>query len=229
MFNKLSILIPYQPDNGPRDVNLKWIQKYYRLVMPGVEICIGKSTEKLFNRSHAVNSAAKKATRDIFVIADGDIFYDPAMLTDSLKCLKKASWIIPFLTIVKLSESNTKKLLQTTPSWPTKAEITDFQTIRPSKNSYLGHLNIISRQNFMAVRGFDERFAGWGGEDDAFACAVNTLCGKFTRLNHTVYHLWHPHVGYQKNPNADNNRSLRKLYYKADGNKEKMKELLVKK
>ncbi|QCK82219.1 hypothetical protein E5Z46_08125 [Geobacillus kaustophilus NBRC 102445] len=51
----------------------------------------------------------------------------------------------------------------------------------------------------MAVGGFDERFSAWGGEDDAFSSAVNTLCGHYKRLEHTIYHLWHPVVGYENN------------------------------
>ncbi|MCP1490237.1 galactosyltransferase-related protein [Peribacillus frigoritolerans] len=226
MLENLSILIPYQSDNGVRDINFKWIKEFYNTVIPEAEICIGFSTGKLFNRSQAINLSAKQATRDIFVIADGDIFYDPAIITDSIKHLKKETWIIPFRKIKRISKNNTKKLMKTDPTWPLKCEVTDFETIHTSKSNYLGGLNIITRDKFMTVNGFDERFVGWGGEDDAFSCAVNTICGNYKRLDHTLYHLWHPKVGYKRNPNAANNLKLRELYYQARRNKEKMKKII---
>lgn len=226
LFRNVSILIPYQADNGVRDKNLKWIKKFYKKNFPKIEICIGISTGEIFNRSQAINLAARQATRDIFVIADGDIFYDPAIIIDSITHLKNDTWIIPFQKIIRISKHNTKRLRKCKPFWPLECEVTDFETIHTSKSNYLGGINIISRNKFMTVGGFDERFVGWGGEDDAFTCAVNTLCGYYTRLDHTIYHLWHPRVGYKRNPNRANNLNLRELYYQANEDKEKMMKLI---
>ena len=73
---KVSIIIPFQTDHGPREGAFKWIKRYYAAVMPEAELCVGTFDGEI-NKSKAVNLAAKKATRDIFVIADADVVYDP--------------------------------------------------------------------------------------------------------------------------------------------------------
>ncbi|MFK4998906.1 galactosyltransferase-related protein [Bacillus sp. N9] len=64
----------------------------------------------------------------------------------------------------------------------------------------MGGINVVPRKHFETVGGFDERFVGWGGEDDAFAASLNTLCGYVKRLDATIYHLWHKrnHLGITK-------------------------------
>src|SRR5690606_25665371 len=63
----------------------------------------------------------------------------------------------------------------------------------------------------------DQRFDGWGGEENAWGWALTTLHGEVPRLEGTGYHLWHPpqprvsrHVG---NPA---NHALRDRYRKAN-------------
>ncbi|MBP1930897.1 glycosyltransferase family 2 protein [Ammoniphilus resinae] len=226
MFENVSFLFPYKPDRGIRDTNFKWIKKFYKKTYPKAEICVGINNEKLFNRSQAINLAAKQATREIFVIVDADIFCDPSVLKESIKLLKKAPWVIPYRYIIRIAEENSRKLLKTAPGWP--LEITDFEKIDTTKYTFdwVGHINIIPRKYFMAVGGFDERFCGWGGEDDAFSCAVNTLCGPYKRLEHSIHHLWHPVVGYENNPNGDTNKKLREFYYQANNDKVKMKRVI---
>ncbi|WJQ07971.1 hypothetical protein QT235_04925 [Geobacillus stearothermophilus] len=104
MFERISILIPYKPDNGIRDINFNWIKTFYEMMIPEVEICVGVSADEPFNRARAINLAAKQATRDIFVIVEGDIFCDPEVMRD-------APWVIPFRKIVGISEENSKHLV----------------------------------------------------------------------------------------------------------------------
>lgn len=54
----------------------------------------------------------------------------------------------------------------------------------------------ISRDDFERVNGFDERFCGWGCEDDDFGRRLRTAGGRLDSVLHRtcVYHLWHPPV-----------------------------------
>ncbi|MEH7384970.1 galactosyltransferase-related protein [Bacillus sp. JJ1521] len=224
MYKDVSLLIPFKSDGSVRDANFNWIRKYYNNLCPKVEICIGINTENPFNRSKAINIAAKQATRDIFVIVDADIFCDPDSIIDSISYLNKYRMVIPYKNLIRISEGDTNELVQTNPTWPLKKELT--RTDHVYTEDYSGGIMIISRSAFMRIGGFDERFVGWGGEDDAFYLAFNTICGQFKRLNHTIYHLWHQPLGYHLNPNGTNNLKLRDIYCKAFKDKKKMKRVL---
>ncbi|WP_175384484.1 galactosyltransferase-related protein [Bacillus sp. FJAT-27225] len=161
---------------------------FYETMMPEAEICIGKHEGHPFSKSKAVNDAARKATRDVFVIADTDIIYDPKIIIKSIKLLDHHAIVVPVLRRKLLTESSTKDLLKTTPSWPLKGE---YEAAKKEKVTN-GLLNVLRRRDFEKVGGFDERFEGWGAEDGAFVKSVRYTCGKKAQLKYSAIHLWHP-------------------------------------
>jgi glycosyltransferase involved in cell wall biosynthesis len=143
---------------------------------------------KPFSKSKAVNHAASQATRDIFVIADSDIILDPSLIFQSIKLLETYPWVIPYRRVYNLDTASTQELLKHESGWPIPFVYTGKQ--RPQMG--WGGINILQRHQFERVGGFDERFRGWGGEDDAFAFSLNHLYGQPHRLDATIFHLWHP-------------------------------------
>lgn len=229
MLNRVSVLIPYKPDNGIRDKTFKWVKSFYNNTMPEVEWCVGKTLSTPFNRAEAINLAAKQATRDIFVIADSDIIIDPKIIKQSILMLNEHAWIIPYSKCLDLSESSTERLLEQLPEWPLPGNIDVDDRFKDRKYNPVGGVIVVGRKNFNRVKGFDERFVGWGGEDDAFSYAMDTLCGTYKRIDDSsIYHLWHPKVGPEGNYNFENNRKLRSLYKQSKGNPEEMDELINK-
>ncbi|MFC0470708.1 galactosyltransferase-related protein [Halalkalibacter kiskunsagensis] len=231
----VSVLFPYKPDYGHRDRLFKWVLKYYKEVFPEVEICIGECKNDIFSRAEAVNNAAHKATKEIFVIADCDIFYDRNVLKKSIQQLDNFAWVVPYERIHYLSKDCTEQIIQQKPEWPTvplKGDIvkaTEGQYI--SGYVYIGGVNIVPRKYFSYIGGFDERFRGWGGEDDAFNAAMNTLCGHYGRLDLDIYHLWHPpapgsHESNNSHSNFKENTKLKKRYTSASGNKDAMIQIV---
>ncbi|WP_282171260.1 galactosyltransferase-related protein [Cytobacillus firmus] len=225
MFKDVSILIPYKPDNGPRDAAFKWIKLYLMNMMPNAEICLGSCDTKLFSRSEAINEAAKKATRDIYVISDADFFYDPKIITRGIDLLKEHAWIIPYNRIHYIQPGSTKKIIESNPIWPLSVKVESHLENREK----VGGLNIIPRKYFEEVGGFDERFIGWGLEDRAFANTVNTICGNFARMDAEVFHLWHSTQNVENNPNYHDSRLLFQRYLQATGDKEKMRKVIQEK
>ncbi|MBN1853540.1 MAG: glycosyltransferase [Pirellulales bacterium] len=64
----------------------------------------------------------------------------------------------------------------------------------PGKPKLAGGNIGIWRSDFTRVNGYDERFIGWGGEDDDLRrrlAATGIRIGSILRWTHT-YHLWHP-------------------------------------
>ena len=91
---------------------------------------------------------------------------------------------------------------------------------------WTGKLNIMPRESYKKIGGLDERFSGWGGEDTAFAVAMNTLYGPYKRLDFSIYHLWHPRIGPKGNPHMENNMRLVELYKRNSRSKQDMRTLL---
>lgn len=227
MLENVSIIIPFQTDNGPRAEAFKWIKQYYERVMPGAELCVGIIDDPVVNKSKAVNTAAKKATRDIFVIADADVVYGPELIVEAIKELNHSPWVIPFTEIYDIEKEGTKQLITTIPSWPMGINAKKFTKANWLYKGFAGKLIVIRKEHFEAVGGFDERFLGWGGEDDAFSLSVETLCGPATKVNGAIYHVWHPASNYRTNPYGNSNSKLLDRYKRANGNKEKMRELIA--
>ncbi|WP_051633787.1 glycosyltransferase family 2 protein [Bacillus sp. UNC41MFS5] len=226
MFENVSIIIPFQTDNGPREAAFKWLVKYYSIVMPKAEIVIGTINENDVNKAKAVNMAAKKATRDIFVILDADIVVTREIIEESIKLLDKAAWVVPFTKIYDVPYELTRNLLKTEPTGPIDINKEKCNKVNWLYNGFAGKINIIPRKNFEAVGGFDERFIGWGGEDDAFSHAVNTICGYFVNYKGSIFHLWHPSSSYHSNPNSKANIALLNRYIEASGNKEETMRII---
>ncbi|MFK9094063.1 galactosyltransferase-related protein [Bacillus salipaludis] len=218
MFENVSIIIPFQTDHGPREEAFEWLKRYYAAVMPDAELCLGLYSGNEINKSKAVNQAAKRATKDIFVIADADVVYDPTLIKKAIELLKEAAWVVPFTEIYDIPKQETKYLLRKQPSWPLRVNIEDCVKAEWLYEGFAGKINVIPRVHFEAVGGFDERFIGWGGEDDAFSHAVNTLCGKFVNIEAKVFHLWHPPAYSDTNPYSEPNKKLLNRYLSASGN-----------
>jgi glycosyltransferase involved in cell wall biosynthesis len=64
----------------------------------------------------------------------------------------------------------------------------------PTKPAFRSTDFSLARSDFERCNGFDERFRGWGGEDDDLGRRFRTAGLQFiSMLNRTrVYHLWHP-------------------------------------
>lgn len=221
----VSIIIPFQTDHGIRAEEFEWIKKYYSRVMPEAELCVGLISEKDFNRSKAINLAVKKATKQVLVIADGDIFYAPEIIAKSIELLDEAACVAPFTGVYNIDKTGTERLLKTEPKWPSdvKPEECTRESFYPG---FAGKLIVISKETFEKVGGFDERFIGWGGEDDAFSLSVQTLCGRLVNIPGELYHFWHPVSNYYTNPHGAENHALVSRYFHASGNKEQILNLI---
>ncbi|MFK9094062.1 galactosyltransferase-related protein [Bacillus salipaludis] len=226
MLENVSIIIPFQTDHGPRAKAFEWIKSYYARVMPEAELCLGIINGEDINKSKAVNLAAKKATKDIFVIADADVIYSPNIIVEAIRLLDKSAWVVPFTEVYNIEWQGTERLLNTKPKWPIDVKYGEYTKSNWVYEGFAGKLFVIPRVNFEAVGGFDERFIGWGGEDDAFSHAVRTLCGEIVNIKGKIFHVWHPSSNYQTNPNGKANADLLGRYERASGNKKKMTQLI---
>jgi hypothetical protein len=101
-------------------------------------------------------------------------------------------------------------------------------------------IQIMPREAFAAVGGWDTRFRGWGGEDHSAMRCMDMLYWRHKTTPNQVLHLWHPmlsNVGTEKwvdwknrlwegQPRAGTNGQLASRYSNAFGDVEKMRKLI---
>lgn len=174
-------LAPRRADGGRRDQLWRWARQRWPL-----EVIEGASPPGPFNRSAAINDAARRAgSWDIAAIIDADTVLEPARVLEGLELARTGRAVLPFTHYCLVGRRETDQLMRAE-QLPATAERT---TIRA--NRWSGCV-IVPRELFDAVGGFDERFVGWGGEDIGFAAALLAR-GKVARLPGNLFHLWHPH------------------------------------
>lgn len=198
------VIVPFRPDGGHRDAVWSflrwsfWEQLPYRLV-------VGRHTDGLFNRSAAINGAAVGAW-DVAVIADADTWVPYPQLVDAVELASSTGRVCAaFDMVMELADFTTAYLLKGRTSL---VDVDQFvaDRIRVTDLEVQSSAIVVPRQVWDDVGGFDERFVGWGGEDNAFWRAATLLGGEPDRVSGMAYHLWHQssdgkHAGpqYQKN------------------------------
>ena len=252
----ISILIPFRclDKNNQRWENAQWLEKFWKKSLPGAQIVIGDdpSVDLPFSKSVAINQAAKKAKGDVFVVIDADGYMPPASILHCAKEIRTAKkkgyrlWFVPYRLFYRLNKEASRRLLESSPkkavtfSCPPNPKDILGDTDPSTGHWYGAMIQIMPREAFEIVGGWDERFRGWGGEDHAAMRAMDTLYCLHKTLPGQVLHVWHPQIGKtgekdvvswkermwenQTDPGANNRLSWR--YYHSIGKPLLMRQLI---
>lgn len=182
------VAVPFRPDNGHRDQLFTHLKHNYWTQI-GFELLVGHHTTGLFNRAKAINTALD-CDWDYAVIADADTWVPPTQLREAIATATATGRLVAaFNAVVELSHTSTTDILAGTTSLagPFTAD-----RIRTRDLETQSSMLVIGRDLWDRVGGLDEKFEGWGGEDNAFwrACALHA--GEPKRITGNAYHLWHP-------------------------------------
>jgi predicted SAM-dependent methyltransferase len=219
---KISALIPYKADQGHRDRLWSFVRQRYEKLMPEIELCLGIDENEPFCRSRAINAAAAKAAGDVFIIVDTDVMFEPALIEKIKAVIHLHPWIIPFANGYKLTREATLRLLTQKPTDSISIAPEDIESNVTLEGALM---NVMTRKAFDAAGGMDERFLGWGGEDNAMVMALDTLCGPHFRMKEDIFHLWHPPAPVYRDK-YQRNLELCNRYLQAFGNVSEMRGLI---
>jgi hypothetical protein len=149
-----------------------------------LEIAEGHHDGGSFNRGAAINRGAL-GEWDVAVIVDADVVIDPHLVRAGVAEAESGRVVLPFHRRMLVNEFGTRRIVEGyRGSWQ--------QWARPDPNSqHVSSCVVVPRAAWDLVGGFDERFSGWGAEDDAFWLVCDRLAGT-TKLPGDVWHLWHP-------------------------------------
>jgi hypothetical protein len=184
----VSILVPYGgPGCSYRDRNLDYVLEHYRRNHGDWGVITGRCGEP-WSKGSAIADARMQTTADVLILADADSFVDPEIVTAAVAAVQSGTaWVVPHRMVYRLNERATEAVHAG--AAPQGGRLARF----PYASVPGGGITVLSATAFDTVRGLDDRFRGWGGEDVSFAIALLTLIGEPTILNGDLWHLWHPH------------------------------------
>jgi hypothetical protein len=194
-------LVPRRSDadsGGHRDKLWKWCRTRWETLFPEIPIYEGHQDEGLFNRSQAINRAAR--------LADADGKWDQAIVIDSDVLLRQSQVQAAIDTAERTGKVTWahRRWRGIREDWTTRivADRQDYfgpECDRSDIDVLVERTNpiswsccfVIPRAVFDDAGGFDERFRGWGWEDLAWQSLACGLYGH-ERIEGDVLHLWHP-------------------------------------
>lgn len=162
-----------------------------------------------FNKSWGLNVAARSASCDLLVTGDADMLMPGEALARALLvCRDHYDAVNPYSNLLDLTEAETKSVLRG------DVNVRDIQRDHSRDRlpqgehiCFCGGICVYRRDVYFALGGMDERFLGWGGEDDAMSANLERYTDRLAVQKDTpAYHLWHPrppqryhHPHYRKN------------------------------
>ena len=177
-----------------------------------------------FNKSWGFNVAARQTARPILMFADADVVVGSSLESAIELCRNGVDAAKPYRRIVDLTADESRRVRNGdwtfVPQRPAQA-----LPNREAQQEFVvfgGGVFVIGRGPYLTLGGFDERFVGWGGEDDAMTIKLRRVgmrlaeCGERPAL-----HLWHPREAETTHaqPHYAANRQLL-AYYAAYGDDE---------
>lgn len=219
----VSLVVPAPQDGAERIRNWAWLRKRYERAFPDWEIVESALRPDPWSKGAVVNAGARCATGAVLVLADADVLVAPDVLRHALTALSEgAEWVVPYERVYRLSEPATANLIagrsSTTPR-PLPLRHLERAVHRGPAG---GGVVVVRAEHFREVNGMDPRFTTWGGDDEAFGRALDTLVGPHKRLNHPAWHLWHPTLRPDNGRGSTANEALASRYLVASGNPDAM-------
>jgi hypothetical protein len=210
------ILVPRRSDGGHRDRLWDFCRKWWLNNHPDWPIIEGASPDGPFNRSAAINDAARQAGAwDVAVVLDTDVIVNPECVQVAVNTAATSGrMVITHRERVDLSRRGTEQVLAGYRGpWRTRTMV---ERVWGSSDS---SCVAIPRTLWDEVGGFDERFVGWGYEDTAFVITCERATGPVVKLDGEVFHLWHKRApdGERHSPTRVANLALLEQLRTGDG------------
>ncbi len=141
--------------------------------------------EMPYNRSWAFNAGARLAKGKLLILLDNDILIPEDYSIQLIKKYHEGYEVINLKRYVfYLNETNTKRIVSTENLNQKIVPETILQNVEA------GCSVAVSKDAYLSIGRFDEKFIGWGGEDNEFWERAQTL-SVWPYAYLPVIHLWH--------------------------------------
>lgn len=215
---RVAVLIPWRATDCPHRTKALAvvIARHARNRWP---VVIGRHDDGPWVKALAVADALTQTQAQILIIADADVWTDG--LPEAVQAVQDgAAWAIPHRGVIRLTQAGTELY----------GGGGELLRLPVEENAYLGveggGIVVINRRIYEMCP-LDQRFEGWGGEDESWGMALRTLHGPPHRVRMPLVHLWHPpQERATRSKGSEANTALRKRYARAMHNPTVMQEVL---
>lgn len=218
------IVVPWR-DKGDRDRRANFDAVLDHLTGLGVGPVAVADDGRLgpFNRSAAYNRGRAAHPSDVYVWHEADMLLPADQLEAGVRlALESPGLVVPFTEYRYLSAADSGAVRDGQPP----------EAFRPEflmgGGKSIGAVGITSEETMRLVGRWDEKFAGWGHDDNAMFRAFTLCAGPARWVEGPGYHLWHP-PGMQtpvvEEQDATNDNYRRWLAYKAAATPEEVRAL----
>ena len=183
------VVVPWR-DDGHRVLTCTAVCAALRHLLPGSPMVLADSGHEPFNRAASRNLGVKHAgLGETVVVCDADTLPDPQGLAAAIRRAYDGRLHYPFAVVNYLSEAGTAGVLAGNQPNP--------EQIEHSIPSAQGGVMVMRASAWLEAGGMDERFTGWGFEDNAWYAKVAKTIGPPTHHAGVAWHLWHPTERYR--------------------------------
>lgn len=220
MSDSCAVVVPWRAGCPHRERAWAWVRGQHEATHSW-EVVVAESRPGPWVKAAAVNEAVARSAAEVIVVADADVWCEglPAAVE---AVLAGEPWAIPHRGVFRLSEHSTDRVLA--------GEAREWEALGLEQAAYLGWEGggfVVARRETLLEVPMDERFVGWGHEDESWALALYTLAGRPWRGRVPLVHLWHPpQERRDRRRGSDDNWALFRRYTAVRNDPDAMRALL---
>lgn len=179
--DRVRVVIPWRAGCPHREASLAWLLPRWR--QHGYEPVLGHAPAGAWCKAAAVADGLRRTRGDVVVIADADVWTQG--IGAAVAAVRRSEpWAIPHDQVHRLAADATAAVL--------RGARLGGRLAQPAYRGLEGGGITVLRRELYERAPLDDRFAGWGQEDEAWALALRTLAGRPWRGDAPLWHLWHP-------------------------------------
>lgn len=202
----VSVVVPRSPGSCPdREAAWEWCARWWTHHFPTWEVVEGFAPAAGWSKGTALADAVAKASGDVLVVADADVLVPPGVLRQAVDLVGGgAPWVVPHGEVHRLDPPYTRSFLGGGPEQDLTPPARRHLSQLPYSSVPGGGISVLTRAAW-EVAPVDPRFVEWGGEDDAWGRALDTLMGRHVQIEVPLLHLWHPPQSTRRRPTRATN------------------------